>query len=530
MENQPRTRPIMGAMRWVTGFVLCWLGMAQIAPERPPSARPRAGRVPLRRISAATPFSSVCSTAPFSGTVSLNAEVEPWLAINPLNPRNLIGVWQQDRWSNGGASGLVTAASLDAGLSWSLTSVPFSQCSGGDYERATDPWVSFSPNGTAYQIGYSFNQSNATQAMLVSRSVDGGFTWSHPATLLRDTAPGIADDKESITADPNDARFAYAVWDRLTGLNSANPANSRGPVWFARTTDGGASWEAARNIYDPGANAQTIGNRIVVLPDGTLVNGFELIRSASAPLLRNNRIYPAVIRSRDQGATWSDAILIAEAQPVGVSDVKTKMPVRTAAVVPALSVDPARGMLYAVWEDAHFSNLDREGIAFATSSDGGLTWSAPIQVNQAANVQAFNPAIAVRVDGTIAVTYFDFRADTADSATLLTTLWRITSADQGKTWSEVALIPAFNLLDAPVAAGAGYFIGDYTGLATTGDAFYALFATANSGDAANPTDIFITSEPSAGTDTRSNGHVEVNRLLIRRREDGAERPIPKRRK
>jgi len=516
-------------MRWLAGLLIAGLTAAQIAPEREPVRRPSLGQIPLRRLSGTTPFSSNCNSAAMSGTVYLNAEVEPWLAVNPLNARNLIAVWQQDRWSNGGANALLTAVSLDAGLSWTIVSVPFSQCSGGIYERATDPWVSFAPDGSAYQIGYSFNQSNAGQAMLVSRSVDGGFSWSPPVTLLHDTAPGIEDDKESITADPFDAHYAYAVWDRLTGLSSPNSANYRGPAWSARTTDGGASWEAAKIIFDPGSDAQTIGNHIVVLPDGTLVNGFELVRNASTPLLKDNGIYPAVIRSTDRGATWSNAILIAQAQPMGVSDVKTGVPVRTASVLPAFAVDPGSGMLYAVWEDAQFSNLAREGIAFASSSDGGLTWSTPLQVNQAANVQAFNPAIAVRADGTIAVTYFDFRTDSDDSATLLTSLWRITSRDRGKTWTEVALIKPFDLLTAPVAAGGGYFLGDYTGLAAGGDVFYSLFAAANSGDTANPTDIYITSEPAAGINTRTNGHVEVNRLRIRRRGDGPPHPSSKRR-
>jgi hypothetical protein len=36
----------------------------------------------------------------------------------------------------------------------------FSQCAGNPlYERASDPWVSFSPAGTAHQISLSFNDT-----------------------------------------------------------------------------------------------------------------------------------------------------------------------------------------------------------------------------------------------------------------------------------------------------------------------------------------------------------------------------------
>src|SRR5512138_2278472 len=43
------------------------------------------------------------------GTNYVNAEVEPWVDVNPTNPNNIVAVYQQDRWSNGGARGLVTA-------------------------------------------------------------------------------------------------------------------------------------------------------------------------------------------------------------------------------------------------------------------------------------------------------------------------------------------------------------------------------------------------------------------------------------
>jgi hypothetical protein len=47
-------------------------------------------------------------------------------------------------------------------------------------------------------------------AILVSKSTDGGDTWSEPVTVVRDpsgVAPFLFNDKESITADSNDANF-----------------------------------------------------------------------------------------------------------------------------------------------------------------------------------------------------------------------------------------------------------------------------------------------------------------------------------
>src|ERR671930_315611 len=54
------------------------------------------------------------------GTEYTNAEVEPHVVVDPSNPNVLIGAWQQDRWSNGGSEGLVTARSTNGGASWSV--------------------------------------------------------------------------------------------------------------------------------------------------------------------------------------------------------------------------------------------------------------------------------------------------------------------------------------------------------------------------------------------------------------------------
>src|SRR5437899_3913921 len=110
-------------------------------------------------VSGPSPFAGCTIGGP--GTVYVNAEVEPRVAVNPTDSTNIIGVFQQDRWSNGGSNGLVAAVTHNGGTSWSTTWAHFSQCqggnaaNGGDWQRATDPWVTFSPNGVAYQISDS---------------------------------------------------------------------------------------------------------------------------------------------------------------------------------------------------------------------------------------------------------------------------------------------------------------------------------------------------------------------------------------
>ena len=425
-------------------------------------------------VTAQSPFAPGCDGVPPTGTVYAGAEVEPYIATDPLNASHLIGVFQQDRWSDGGARGLRTGYSFDGGLTWSLTQAKFSRCTGGnaanggDFARASDPWVSIGPDGIAYQIGIAFTgdtfATNSSSAVLASRSTDGGRTWSDPATLIRD---GVApfNDKESLTADPFTPGFAYATWDRLD-------QNGNGPSWFARTIDGGQSWEPAKPIYDPGGRNQTLNNHIVVTSSGgthTLYDfftEFDTIGNTTTPHL-------AMIRSIDFGATWSAASTVSNLRAIGTHDPQDpSREIRDAANIASFAAGP-NGVLVGVWQDSRFSGGAREGVAFTRSIDGGTTWSTPVQINGVPAVQALLPAVAVRPDGTIGVLYYDMRNNTADHATLLVDAWLTTSSD-GITWTERHVAGPFDFNQAPMTEG-GLFIGDYVGLASAAGEFAAFF-------------------------------------------------------
>ncbi len=481
---------------------------------------------PLTLVSGPSPLAgcTIGATGEPGETLYVNAEEEPWVDVNPTNPNNLIAVWQQDRWSNGGAHGLVTGVSHNGGATWSQTFPHFSLCAGGtpanggDFERSSDPWVSFAPNGDAYQISLSFSFNTGENGVLVSKSTDGGDTWSEPITLIRDSGGRDSsfafNDKESITADPTNPNYAYAIWDRfvtpsgtsLASLMGAVDARAfRQPVWLSRTTDGGQTWEPARNIYDRSSQNGTLGNQIVVLPDGTLIDIFdEFFVHKNSNDQRGESI--AVIRSTDKGVTWSKtSTVVAASLERGALDPDTGRPIRAEGGIPDIAVNRSNGTLYAVWQDTRFSGVDE--VALSLSTDGGLHWTAPIKVNQtprsatAGNQQAFVPGVHVADDGTVAVTYYDFRNNDANPG-VPTDYWIVHCHPSGATtcanaadWgSEARLSSAsFDIEQAPAARGPfGFFLGDYEGLTNSGNNFVPVFIQVNNGISANRTDVFET--------------------------------------
>ena len=492
---------------------------------------------PPVQASATNPYAACPSDS--AGINFPNSEVEPWLDVNPTNAANLIGVYQQDRYSNGGSKGNAAAASFNGGVTWTNVGLPSNtRCTGGHYQRASDPWVSFGPDGVAHAMSLVTDPDNPAggfgdNGMAYNRSIDGGLTWQPFKMLIEDTDPRFLNDKNSMTADPNDADLVYAVWDRLqqAGGDVQSPENRRGlgfkgPIMFARTINGGNSWQPARRIYQSGGNKQTIGNQIVVEPDtvgGSLFDFFGDITNGANRRGTFGPIGVSFIRSDNQGTTWTKPRLVASQLPMSLfrpdSVIDTepgvacpdapktgRCPIRAGDVIPEVAINRTNGNLYAVWMDARFSGFTHDSIAYSQSTNGGNSWSAPIQVNQTPptepndDQQAFTPSVHVTDDGTgtVVVSYFDFRNNTTSNATLDTDHWAVhchpatENCASAAAWSspgdETRVTPtSFNIRTAPFARG--YFVGDYMGLASdpSGDVLSLFGTTAGNG----PSSIFL---------------------------------------
>jgi hypothetical protein len=402
--------------------------------------------------------------------------------------------------------------------------------------------VTFTPGGTAFFFSLVLDPAQPltpfgarNSGLLVSRSTDGAATWGAPTTLLQNKSSHVLNDKNSITADPTEggAGHVYAVWDQLSVFPSAGSSQAdqllaandgvviarelaglltasaggapsfkfsfTGPTFFSTTANDGDTWSPAGPIFQPGIDAQTIDNIIVVPPSGNVLDFFTAINVSGSPGL----ISIGHIVSTDRGSTWSGPTFASDIQVVGVVTPDTGQPIRDASILYSVAVDPNSGTIYLVWQDDRLTlpatcttpagSIPVDGIRFSQSTDGGATWSPPVQINQTpvnatnpCRQQAFIPAVVAAGDGTVVVTYYDFRNDTntptgfeaTDYFALFCKPTGPKPCSTASNWKNEARLTdnSFNILDAPVARG--HFLGDYMGLAASGTTVFPVFGAA----------------------------------------------------
>jgi hypothetical protein len=329
----------------------------------------------------------------------------------------IVSAFQTGRVFGGGSSDIGWATSTNGGATWTNGFLPgITGNVGGPYGQVSDPAVAFDAQDNVWLIS-SLGIDASGADVLTSRSTDGGLTWSNPIV----TATGDLDKNwivcDNFTASPFFGN-CYTEYDVTSG----------NVVQMRTSTNGGLTWGAA---LSPSGGATGLGGQPVVRPNGTVLVPY---RASNAAQIRS-------FRSIDGGASWRATVLVgsvthhtvagglresplpsAEIDSAGTAYVVwadcrfrtncprndivmskstsettwgavTRVPIdATSSTVehftPGIGVDKSTsgntariGLTYYFYPNSSCTaSTCQLNVGFISSTNGGTTWSAPIQI------------------------------------------------------------------------------------------------------------------------------------------------------
>lgn len=264
--------------------------------------------------------------------------------------------------------------SRDGGATWRYLVVePPADARRNTYEGG-DCDVAFDAGGTLYTADLWLG------SIAVGSTRDHGATWV--STPVATTVPVV--DRPWLVGGP-----AGTVHMAYHDVQFAMP----GTIWYTRSTDYGATFSPSIPVAVPTDEKpfNWMGN-LVVSPDGQEMH-IVYTRRATALLEFNSG--PAallehevwVAASRDGGLTWTSTLV-------------SVRPASASYLYPSLARDAA-GILHLVFAQATSTD---QPVWYASSTDGGLTWTAPVKV--LANVRAYSPWVDAREPGKAAILWY----------------------------------------------------------------------------------------------------------------------------
>ncbi len=385
------------------------------------------------------------------------AHIEPSLAVNPRNGKNLLAAC---RVFQGPLIGVAAYASFDTGATWSGTGLLPGLVADSDGNAS----VAFDARGRGFVCGVVANGATRRGDAYLWATGDGGRRFLPPVVAIPGSGgltdhPSLATDRAPAASTPH-----LYVAARLYGTADDG-------MVFTRSQDGGRSFEQHRHL-DPEAGAQAASPVAAAGADGSVCVVY-LVAEASG------EITVRALSSTNHGRSFEAPTALARIE----SAAPDLGPV-TAKSGPAIAAAPRGGAVVAAvtnWNDA----TQTSQILLCASTDHGRTWSAALTVANSRQAVYLQPQLAIDDLGRIALSVYTLSIARAriDVLLYLSEPERPTFGSPRRVTSQ-----SFDPTKA-VNTGNTRWLGNYQGLAAAqGTTIHPIWTDTRTGD----TQIFTT--------------------------------------
>lgn len=384
----------------------------------------------------------------------------------------IVSTFQSGRFpdSNGGSSNIGWATSTNNGSTWKhgfLSGITV--YAGGSFARTTDPSVAYDPKHKVWLISsMGLIVPGGGSEILVSRSTNGGLTWSNPVGVAF-LASNVLLDKDWIVCDTTSSSPFYGnCYDEFDDTNLGDL------ILMNTSTDGGQTW--GNTLKETADQATGLGGQPLVEPSGTVV----------VPIDNEPENEVLAFTSTNGGASWSSTTVVQT-----IVHHKEAGGLRSDPLISA-EIDGA-GNIYVAWQDCRFvANCAANQIVYTHFSfSAGKFIKSPVRlapINATASTTLadyFLPGIGVdrsTSGGTahLVIAYYYYTNTNCTVSTCKLNVGYIASTNAGSTWSANLKLAGSMSLDWLPQSDLGLMVGDYisTSFSSAGRA-YPVFMVAS---------------------------------------------------
>lgn len=382
---------------------------------------------------------------------------------HPTNQSILFGsantVWPPNGFSGISEGVYVTTNSGANWYGWDSVNSPSISGHGGD------PGPTIDKNGTFIisHLGYP------TSGMFANYSTNNGTTWSATYTIVGGSQDKNFSGTDDDPASPYYGR-SYTVWSIFTA--------SAPPIGISYTTNSGVSWSSVIQINTPPASHYSQGCDIRTGPGGVVYVCW------AAPVLGSpyTEDFAGFGKSTNGGTTWTVTENAYDMNGIrGTFSTKSNIRVNGFTRIDVdRSGGPRNGWIYIVAGEKNLAPAGTDpDVVMHRSTNGGLTWSPGIRVNQdPVNNGKYQWFPAIRVDeyGGLNVVYYDDRTVASNQGEV----YLSRSIDGGDTWTDYEISDHL-FTPAPIPGLAGGYQGDYIGITSGNNKVWSIWADNSTG-------------------------------------------------
>ncbi|MEP7009923.1 MAG: sialidase family protein [Acidobacteriota bacterium] len=394
---------------------------------------------------------------------SANPRSESDIRINFNNPTQIIGAS-----NNIVASGLqVQFYSADGGGTWGQTTLPLASTD----SFHSDPAVDWTSDGRAWSITLGIKGNTLKARAYVS--TNGGATWTFdgtPSGSQRNVDKELmwVDHSASSTFKDN----IYACW------HNGNPAyvgRRTAAGWQTAIQVSGAETSGTAIGCDIKTNSG--GNVFAFWP--TTGNSRVIVAKSTTGGVSFGA--PVVVRTTFDSYDIGVPSFNTRRALIYTSGGAYKTATQDNVYVTWTDLTGATGCNAPANEPgSNVASTCKTRIWFSRSTNGGATWSTAIMLNNQASLNdQFNQALAVdETNGKIGVMYYDTVGDTGRKKS---DVWYQSSSDDGVTWSAPLKVTTAQTDETIAGANSGNQYGDYNSLSGTLGKFFPVWTDRRSG-------------------------------------------------